>query len=225
LIRQADIRGQQRVGNEALLQNWTPKLEITVREALERADSEVGRKFADRPLVEAAIRLSIAETFRGVGQVAKAFENAQRALQIRVERLGEDDPLTAKANLELANCLDDSGKYAEAYPLHQKALALYIELLGEKHVETARAYNNLATNLRFQAKYADSQSLYQKALDVRRELLDTYGVRYVVTPGDSPALARFTKELNCTSRFWRLTITFGRICPFLSICDSWKAWA
>jgi CHAT domain-containing protein/tetratricopeptide (TPR) repeat protein/tRNA A-37 threonylcarbamoyl transferase component Bud32 len=172
LIGQADIRQQEMTKEPGLeAQTWKPNSNITVREVLDRADSRVGRKFAGRPLVEAAIRVSIAKTYRGVGHADKAIKNARRAFEIQRERISAEDLLAVAINLELANCLHDARQYADAEPLFVESLGICRRVVGEEHAETARCYNDLAVNLRDQGKFADAQPLFEKALDLRRDLL------------------------------------------------------
>ena len=65
-----------------------------MKEALDRASTKIGERFGDQPLVEAAIRMAIAEAYRSVSQQSLAVPHLERALTLRQAHLGPDHPDT-----------------------------------------------------------------------------------------------------------------------------------
>jgi len=68
--------------------------EVTVRHILEAASENLESKFEARPLIEAKIRHTLGLTYDKMGDYEAADVHLKRALQIRSEQLGEDDPST-----------------------------------------------------------------------------------------------------------------------------------
>jgi tetratricopeptide (TPR) repeat protein len=63
----------------------------------------------------------------------------ERAIQIRVDRLGDDHPLTADARLWLGRCLTDLGRHADAIATLETALAALAAANGEDHATSREA--------------------------------------------------------------------------------------
>jgi hypothetical protein len=103
LLRQVDSDPQQR---EEL--NGNPNL--TVKEALDRAAAKIGERFADQPLVEAAIRTVIADAYSSLPSLHQlAVSHLERALALRQAHLGPDHPDTLASMDSLAYA------YSEVY--------------------------------------------------------------------------------------------------------------
>jgi hypothetical protein len=100
-----------------------PDANMTVRTALDRAAAAVGGKFGNAPLVEAAIRQTIADAYRGLGIYPKAEEQQRRVLALRLGALGESDDSALRAAYALATLISEQGKYREAEPLFAGLLA------------------------------------------------------------------------------------------------------
>ncbi|MGH7176947.1 MAG: serine/threonine-protein kinase, partial [Tepidisphaeraceae bacterium] len=71
--------------------------ELTVKEALDRAAANIGDSFRDRPLVEAAIRNSMADTYSSLGHFDLALKQAELTYDLRRPVLGDDHIDTARA--------------------------------------------------------------------------------------------------------------------------------
>ena len=57
--------------------------ELTVREAMARAEGALGDRFADQPLIEAAIRQAVAQGYSEMDRLTEAETHARRALALR----------------------------------------------------------------------------------------------------------------------------------------------
>jgi tetratricopeptide (TPR) repeat protein len=74
---------------------------------------------------------------------AQALPLFQRAVALREEALGPENPSTAESVDGLAQLLQASGDLEGARPLYERALAIWEEKLGPEHPETGTGLNNL----------------------------------------------------------------------------------
>lgn len=68
--------------------------EVTVRMVLDWAAKKIGDKFQDQPLVEAAVRTTIGNTYEALGLYDAAEPHLVQAMKIRQRVLGKEDPDT-----------------------------------------------------------------------------------------------------------------------------------
>ncbi len=131
-----DILGQDGGANQFILEVWGAT-NLKVRTALDLASEGIGERFRGRPLVEAAIRLTIGEAYRGIGLLDQARPHLERAIELRSWQLGPNDPQTliAKCRLGLL-LLEDQPKLAEAEPLLVPALEGLLASRGIDDPET-----------------------------------------------------------------------------------------
>jgi tetratricopeptide (TPR) repeat protein len=95
-----DILGEASAYNQARFER-APDADLKVRTALDIATEKIGERFKGRPLVEAAIRYTIAEAYRELGLFAQARPHLDRVIELRSKLLGEDDPQTLIAKCRL----------------------------------------------------------------------------------------------------------------------------
>jgi len=79
--------------------------EVTVREIFDKASKQVGEEFHDQPLVEAAIRNTLATTYHSLGDSAAAYPHSSAAVEIFSRELGAEHPDTLRAMSTLAGIL------------------------------------------------------------------------------------------------------------------------
>ena len=106
---------------------------------------------------------------------ADAYENAEalseRALEIRVKALGQDNPEVA-ATLNLLGLIRNArGDYGKAETLFQRAQAIDEKAFGRSHSATALVLDSLAKDLSAQGRYTDAESLAKEALAIREKTL------------------------------------------------------
>jgi non-specific serine/threonine protein kinase/serine/threonine-protein kinase len=91
---------------------------VTVAAALDAAAENVGRSFADQPLLEARMRTVLGSTYLSLGLLPQGEEQTRRAFEIRKQHLAPDDPELAESWLGLAAValeqLDDEGAVSAA---------------------------------------------------------------------------------------------------------------
>lgn len=96
---------------------------LTVREALTRAAEGLEERFRDQPVVEAAIRHTIGETYLGLRLPREAVPHLRRAAELRSQVLGKPDSLTRLSKRGLCTALIESDQSEEAKVLSEELLA------------------------------------------------------------------------------------------------------
>ncbi|MBN1506650.1 MAG: serine/threonine protein kinase [Sedimentisphaerales bacterium] len=129
-----DFVDQDLLGSVALQQAMSQ--EVTVRSILDAASNRLEGRFADRPLVEAAIRLTLGKTYIELGDCRQAEPHVKRAYDIRRRELGDNDPLTLTSMAQLGRLYWMRARYPEAEPLLTRALEFQRRILGADHLDT-----------------------------------------------------------------------------------------
>ena len=142
--------------------------DVPMRTVVDKAAKKVETSFVDQPEQEAAVRLAIGETYRSLSLHAEAEKHLRRALAIRRERLGPDDPDTLKAVNSLAEVLDYAGKRSESAELFRQNLADRRRILGPDDPDTLQSLDNWAWSLARQDKLAEAEATNRDCLETRR---------------------------------------------------------
>src|SRR5262249_44514552 len=82
-----------------------------------------------------------------MGKHDEAKATHERALRLREEALGPDDPEVARSLNNLGLALASMGDYPAARAAHERALSLRERVLGPSHPEVALSLNNLGVVL------------------------------------------------------------------------------
>ncbi len=138
--------------------------DVTLRKAIEAALPFVEKKFADQPLIEARVRMSLGLSFEYLGEAKRAEEQYQKARAIRTKHLGPDHPDTLKSVIALAVSYSDQRRYAEALKLEEETLALCKTKLAPGHPSTLACMNNLAVSYSHLGRHADAMRLFDELL-------------------------------------------------------------
>jgi len=144
---------------------------ITMRQVLDTASTRVETRFPDKPLIEAAVRMTLGNTYKSLGEYDAAERHIEEALRLRRSKLGGEHSDTLSSINDLAIVYEHEGRYAEAEPLYLNALAVRRRTLGEYHARTLDSMNNLANLYRYQGRYADAEPLYRKGLEATKRTL------------------------------------------------------
>ncbi len=96
--------------------------DITLRKAVETAESQVADLFADRPLREASVREMLGLAYLNLGQPAQAVKQYERALALREAMQGASHPDTADCRNKLAVAYRLAGRTTEAGRLFDQNL-------------------------------------------------------------------------------------------------------
>jgi len=171
--------------------------DVLMREVLDAAAETIDQtatadgRFADKPLVEAAIRSTLGGTYQRLGLFDAAEPHFLRALEIREPLHDNDDPALAVALAELGNLYDLQGRYDEAEPLLVRALDIWIHSLGEEHSDTLWAMNILARMYSRKGDSDKAEPLFLRCLEIARRAL---GDDHSNTLSTMASLANFYQE-------------------------------
>jgi eukaryotic-like serine/threonine-protein kinase len=168
---QRDLLAQASAYNQSTLRT-TPDPDLKVRTALDRAARTIGDRFADQPLVDASIRLTVGDTYSQLGLYREALPHLQRALDLRRTVLGPDHPDTFLAMKSLGALYLADQKLAEAEPLLVGAMAGLQKTRKPGDPEFLHAVANVAYLDYLQGKHAEAEELLTRA---RKEHLAARG--------------------------------------------------
>ncbi|MCH7918191.1 MAG: ankyrin repeat domain-containing protein [Planctomycetes bacterium] len=110
--------------------------EVTVREVLDAASVNIKGKLRDAPLVEASIRETMAAVYTALGRYDEAAEHRERARDIYLEHLGEQDRQTIDSFKNLGLLYAVLNRFDEAELLLQKVIDHRSRILSD-HVPDA----------------------------------------------------------------------------------------
>jgi serine/threonine protein kinase/tetratricopeptide (TPR) repeat protein len=184
---QNDLLRQVNRAPEMIRFNSGANENLTVREALDRAAAKIGERFADQPIIEAAIRLAIGQSYTILNVDELATPHFKKAVELRRANLGIDNPDTLVSMQHLAANYAVTGRAREAVTLRQELLTTIEKLNGSDHYATFDALWLLAHACR-QAKMFDRAiPLAKQVLDIR---MATLGPKNDLTLAAMDLLAR-----------------------------------
>jgi eukaryotic-like serine/threonine-protein kinase len=116
-----------------------PDPDVKLRDVLDRAAKTIGSRFANQPLVEAAIQKTIGETYLELGLYPNSLEHLRRALELQEREHGPDHPDSLIARSMLGGLMIEDGKLDEAEKYLVPALDGLTRLVGPDNSETLLA--------------------------------------------------------------------------------------
>jgi tetratricopeptide (TPR) repeat protein len=139
--------------------------DITVVEQLEEAGARIDRDLSDRPTVEANVRLAIARTYVGMWMWPEAVPHLRRALVLKRELHGPDDPRVAEIMSLLGRSLAFL-REPESIPIQEEALRIRERSFGTEHglVAESRASLGFAIWQTHPERTRESIPMYRDAL-------------------------------------------------------------
>jgi tetratricopeptide (TPR) repeat protein/tRNA A-37 threonylcarbamoyl transferase component Bud32 len=145
--------------------------DVTVRQAVDAAESRIATAFQDQPAVEADVRETLGTTYVYLGEAALAVRQKERALELRRTTLGAEHPDTLRSRNNLASAYLDAGRTAEAIRMHEETLKLTAAKLGPDHPETLSSRTNLAVAYRAAGRTADAIRMHEETLRLKEAKL------------------------------------------------------
>ena len=142
-----------------------------MREILDQTAERVGRDLGTQPEVEAELRGTLGEVYQELGEFKKAEDMLRRALQLRIQLLGQENLEVADSLSELSPALWSQGNLDEAEGLQRRALALRTRFLGETNLAVAESLQDLGCILSGESKMSEAERMFRQALEIRRKLL------------------------------------------------------
>ncbi len=167
LLGQADV-AEQAVGGER-------NRNITVREVLDRATREIDAKFPGQELTEAAIRRTLGKAYGALGEYPEAQKHLERALALRITKLGASHSDTLQSMHDLAVLHWSRGRYDQAEALYRQVLqvqgvetgAVRPSTLQDLSNLTLQCINNLGLLHAMRGRHREAEDLYRQVLDAR----------------------------------------------------------
>ncbi|HEX3744931.1 MAG TPA: tetratricopeptide repeat protein [Bryobacteraceae bacterium] len=145
--------------------------DMTVRAALDRAAERIQGKFADRPLVEAAIRTTMGESYFALSRFTEAQQQFQHATDLFRTHNGPRHRTTLSSMTSVAAALRAQGKLAEAERIYTAVLEVQLPTLTVRDPETLTTMGNLAVVYANQQKYSQAEALNLQVLATQRSLM------------------------------------------------------
>ncbi|MGE0481950.1 MAG: tetratricopeptide repeat protein [Phycisphaerae bacterium] len=98
--------------------------DYTVRELLDEFDRRRSPELGTQPLVDAALRVTVGNAYRQLGEFEKAAPHLLTALELLRTAAGQDDPRTAEALLSLGQLHKDQENFERAEDYFNQAQAI-----------------------------------------------------------------------------------------------------
>lgn len=114
--------------------------DVTIREVLDTAAADIGKRFADKPEVEARLRRTLGRVYLGIARYDEARLHLERARELLAQQEGEDslELATARESLALLESVSEGDK-ARAVTLAKQVHAVRAAQLGAEHPLTLRS--------------------------------------------------------------------------------------
>ncbi len=172
-----EIKQSRRVSESLLgllkaLQPATPDQRVELEEALNRAARIVSDPlFADHPLDQALLMDSLGRGYTALGRYERASALLERALEVRLENLGEDHVLVAESLHNLAFLDQHTGETERAEERLRESLRIRAKSSGLDAGGIAESINTLAITAYDRGLYAEAQALFSRVVDMRTRSL------------------------------------------------------
>jgi tetratricopeptide (TPR) repeat protein len=146
--------------------------EVTVADVLEQATARLADRteLAGQPLVEAAVRRTIGNTYMSLGRHTDAREHLERAVEL-LGGLESRDPEALAAAADLAVVYQNLTLHDRAEAIVRRVLEVRIETLGEAHPLSLDAMNRLGNILFAAGRYDELEPIDRRTLQIRRRVL------------------------------------------------------
>jgi eukaryotic-like serine/threonine-protein kinase len=141
----------------------------TVREALDAA-AELFAGLRNEPDVEAQVRVSIGNAYKSLGQLDKADEYLQRAVDLRREHLGPNHVDLADAMLSLGAAKTAKRRYRDALELYRSAAEIFRTNFGELHSKVGLCTLNIGTSMARLGESENGARSIRKAVEIFNKL-------------------------------------------------------
>jgi serine/threonine protein kinase/tetratricopeptide (TPR) repeat protein len=145
--------------------------DVKLADALKSTLPFVDKRFADQPLIEARLRMTLGASFQYLGDYKTAADQYQAARAIYSKHRGPSHPDTLRSRDGLAGSFTELGRHADALKLNLETLQLSRVDLGPNHPGTLASMDLLASSYYYLGRYAEALKLYEEALRIRRATL------------------------------------------------------
>jgi len=165
--------------------------EVTVRYMLDEAARKIDEgALAEQPEVEAAVRMTLGETYQALGLYDAAELQLRVAEAMCRAQLGDEHPDTLCSSHALARVLRVKGKFAEAEALLRRTAETQRRKLGEEHRETLATMTELALALWGPGRFAEAEEIHRRTLEIQRRVLGEERIDTLESMGHLGAVCR-----------------------------------
>jgi tetratricopeptide (TPR) repeat protein len=171
---------------------------VTVEELLRKAAGKIegNPKFAGRPEVEATLRLTLGKTLFKLSDLPEAEKHLRRAVDLRRQTLGPDDPRTLDAQAWLADFLNRGlSRFTEGVSLALQTWEGRVRVLGREHRDTLDSLDAYAMSLEYTGQGEKAIPLLRECLSARRR---------TVGPRHEDTLVSMNNLAHCLTRHGEL---------------------
>ncbi len=179
----------------------------SVRDMLDRAAAQLDEgSLRDQPEIEAGVRTTIGNAYRGLGDFAAGEPHLWRAVEIGRAQFPDGHTTLAYSLNKLGRLLQSKGDYDGAESAFREALDMRRRLLGDEHVDVAIVLGNLGWLRYERGDYAEAEELQRQSLEMRRRLqgpqdtgiataLNNLAITLYATGRLEPAIEMFRESL------------------------------
>jgi tetratricopeptide (TPR) repeat protein len=144
--------------------------QATVASLLDRASARLDDELGSQPDVKASLRLTLGQTYQGLGMLEPAERELRAALEERRKLYGPDHGEVARALEAVAYLLLDRGDLVPAEALYREAIATF-ERVGEGDTQLAfDTRGNLATVLENLGRFDEAEALHREVIARERRV-------------------------------------------------------
>jgi eukaryotic-like serine/threonine-protein kinase len=179
-------------------------IDITVAQALERAEKELEWDFADRPRAELIAREAIGVTWATLGRYKEAAGQLEKAIERRKQGARSDDPTILNTYNNLGVVYQKTGDIERALPLFEMVWKKRKETLSLDHPDFVLSMNNLAAAYLEADRGPEAVDLYERAIETSKV---TFGP-------DNPYTLKIMSGL---ARAWRLAGTDNKASALMAL--------
>lgn len=145
--------------------------ELISKAILEPGVRAIDKQFGGQPLVQARLRLTLAERYLELGLFDRALPLAEKALEVRQALLGNANIETLRAQTTLCNLIASQGKLKEAESHCKIALEILQNSSGATDLDRVDSLTNAAGREYQVGNVTEALPLASKALDMSRRAL------------------------------------------------------
>ena len=143
----------------------------SLRESLEQATREIGRRYVNRSDIEAAIRAMVGKIYCSIGEHDDAERQLSQALAMVSGGEYDDRPETLAVMHDLGMVLRIAGKSDKSEAVLRRALDIRRRILGGNNADTLQTLMELGTALGGEDKLDEAEALMRQALESQQRLL------------------------------------------------------
>jgi len=144
---------------------------VTAREILDKASKEIETGLARDPELQAQLMHLMGTVYDKLGLYPRAEALLRRAVDIRLQVLGAQNPDSLRSADQLAWVVLQQGRYAEAEKLVRETVETQSRVLGPEKQATLDSMTTLASVYRLEGRLAESEKLNRQTLDIERRVL------------------------------------------------------